>query len=67
MTFLSAKSKGSLGVLRRVYSGGEYYVWLSDGAVEIRLHIQEDQAPSVGDMGQLEPVRALWCWAKSPG
>ena len=21
----------------------------------------------VGDQGQLEPVRALWCWAKSQG
>ncbi len=58
---------GLWSVLRRVYSGGEYYVWLSDGAVEIRLHIQEDQAPFVGDRGQLEPVRALWCWAKSRG
>ena len=55
---------GLWSVLRRVYSGGEYYVWLSDGAAEIRLHIQEDQAPSVGDQGQLEPVRALWCLAK---
>ena len=56
---------GPWSVLRRVYSGGEYYVWLSDGAAEIRLYIQEERAPSVGDQGQLEPVRALWCWARS--
>ena len=54
---------GPWKVLRRVYSGGQYFVWLSDGRLEIRLHEREDEAPGVGDTGLLTASRPLWCWA----
>lgn len=47
-------------VTRIVYSGGQYFVWLSHENQSIRLHMSEELVPQMGSRGKLRQRRKLW-------
>ena len=59
------EDSGTWTVTRRVYSGGQYYLWVSRNDEVVRLHVDEDQAPLVGAFGELRAQRPLWTLPKA--
>ena len=59
-----AKDSGTWTVTRRVYSGGQYYLWVSSENEVVRLHVDEEGAPLAGAVGELRAKRALWTLGK---
>ena len=56
--------EGRWTVSRRVYSGGRFSIWLSCNEMVIRLHTNEEDAPALGEVGELHSRRPLWAFSK---